>query len=45
VLPEHAAAYRAVLLSTRQRRTVIRETLMMARLATPRQRSGRSRSR
>jgi pimeloyl-ACP methyl ester carboxylesterase len=33
VLPEHAAAYRAVMLSTRLRRTVIRETLMMARLS------------
>jgi pimeloyl-ACP methyl ester carboxylesterase len=34
VLPEHAAAYRAVMLSTRLRHTVIRETLRMARLYT-----------
>jgi pimeloyl-ACP methyl ester carboxylesterase len=33
VLPGHAGAYRAVMLSTRLRRTVIRETLMMARLS------------
>ena len=35
VPPEHAAVYRAVLLSARLRRTVIRETLMMARLSAP----------
>ena len=33
VPPEHADAYRAILLSTRQRRVVIRETLMMAALS------------
>jgi hypothetical protein len=33
VPPDHAAAYRASLLSTRQRRVVVREILMMARLS------------
>jgi pimeloyl-ACP methyl ester carboxylesterase len=34
-LPEHAGAYRASMLSTRERRTVVREILMMARLSEP----------
>jgi pimeloyl-ACP methyl ester carboxylesterase len=33
VLPEHAAAARAIALSTRQRRVSVRETLMMSRLS------------
>jgi pimeloyl-ACP methyl ester carboxylesterase len=35
VLPEHAGAYRGHLLSTRLRRTVVREFLMLARMAGP----------
>ncbi|MGH3401336.1 MAG: alpha/beta fold hydrolase [Streptosporangiaceae bacterium] len=34
-LPEHAGAYRAMMLSSRERRAVVREILMMARLSEP----------
>ncbi len=34
-LPEHAGAYRAIMLSSRERRAVVREILMMARLSEP----------